>query len=199
MSDVALAVLAAGRGERLGGRTPKPLITLGDRTLLEWALGAAMATDLRPVVLVVGHRGMAVRGAAPQGVVVVRSRTWRRGIAHSLSAALEALDHWARVGAVCIGLADQPLVGAEAYRRLAAAHRDGATLAVATYDGTRGNPVLLARSLWRDARKLRGDVGARALMDRHPVTEVDCTGTGDPTDVDTLADLRELERRLEAR
>lgn len=196
MSDVALAVLAAGRGERLGGRTPKPLITLGGRTLVDWTLDAAMATDLRPVVLVVGHRGAAVRRAAPPGVVVVRARKWRRGIAHSLRAALEALDHWARVGAVCVGLADQPLVGVDAYRRLAAAHRKGAVLAVATYDGTRGNPVLLDRSLWRDARKLRGDVGARALMDRHPVTEVDCTGTGDPTDVDTLADLRRLEEGL---
>jgi nicotine blue oxidoreductase len=100
---------------------------------------------------------------------------------------------------VCVGLGDQPLVGAEAYRRLAGAYRGGAKLAVATYDGDRGNPVLLARPLWREAMKLRGDVGARVLMDRHPVTEVDCTGTGDPTDVDTLADLRQLERRLEGR
>jgi len=196
-ADVAIAVLAAGRGERLGGRTPKPLVPLAGRPLVEWALDAAMATDLRPVVLVVGHGGMAVRRIAPAGVVVVRARKWRRGIARSLWAALEAIDHWARVGALCVGLADQPLVGAGAYRRLAAAYRDGAQLAVATYDGTRGNPVLLARPLWREAMKLRGDVGARALMDRHPVTEVDCTGTGDPTDIDTLADLAELERRLE--
>jgi len=196
VSDVAVAVLAAGRGKRLGGRTPKPLITVRGRPLLGWALDAALATDLRPVVLVVGHRGIAVRRAAPPGVMVVRARKWRRGIAASLGAALEALDHWARVGATCVGLADQPLVGADAYRRLAAAHRDGAQLAVATYDGIRGHPVLLDRSLWREARKLRGDVGARALMDRHPVTEVDCTGTGEPTDVDTLADLARLEERL---
>jgi len=197
LSDVAVAVLAAGRGERLGGRTPKPLVTLQGRPLVAWALDAALATTFRPVVLVVGRGGMAVRRAAPAGVVVVRARKWRQGIARSLWAGLEALDHWARVGAVCIGLADQPLVGAEAYRRLAAAHRDGARLAVATYDGTRGNPVLLDRSLWGEARKLRGDLGARALMDHHAVTEVDCTGTGDPIDVDTLADLGDLERRLE--
>ena len=196
MTDVAIAVLAAGRGERLGGTTPKPLLALRGRPLVAWALDAAMATDLRPVVLVVGHRGRAVRRAASPGVVVVRARKWRRGIARSLWAALEALDHWARIGAVCIGLADQPLIGAEAYRRLAAAHRDGARLAVATYDGTRGNPVLLDRSLWREAMKLRGDVGARMLMDRHAVVEVDCTGTGDPHDVDTLADLGILEERL---
>jgi molybdenum cofactor cytidylyltransferase len=199
LSDVAVAVLAAGRGERLGGRTPKPLLELGGRPLVTRALDAAMATDLRPVVLVVGHRGGAVAQAALPGVVVVRARGWRRGIAHSLRAALETVDPYARAGAACIGLADQPLVGAEAYRRLAAAHRDGARLAVATYDGTRGNPVLLDRALWHEAMRLRGDVGARELMKRHPVAEVDCTGTGDPRDVDTLADLGELERRLEGR
>jgi len=102
------------------------------------------------------------------------------------------------VGAVAVGLADQPLVGADAYRRLADAYQGGATLAVATYRGKRGNPVLLARSLWAEARRLDGDVGARALMDDHDVVEVDCTDTGDPNDVDTLDDLREAERRLEA-
>ena len=87
---------------------------------------------------------------------------WRQGIASSLRAALEAIAPYAEVTAVCVGLADQPQVGSEAYRRLAAAHADGAQLAVATYDGVRGNPVLLARSLWAEANELEGDVGARA-------------------------------------
>ena len=196
MSSTAIAVLAAGRGSRVGSRAPKPLLELRGRPLLAWALDAAMATDFRPVVLVVGRRGGAVTRAAPPGVVVVRARKWRRGIAHSLWAALEALGPWAGVDAACVGLGDQPLVGAEAYRRLAGAHAEGAVLAVATYDGVRANPVLLDRSLWREAMRLRGDVGARALMEHHPVTEVDCTGTGDPADVDTLEDLRALQDRM---
>jgi molybdenum cofactor cytidylyltransferase len=197
--DVAIAILAAGGGSRLGGNVPKPLVELRGRPLVGWALDAATASGLRPVVLVVGHGRAAVTRTATEGVVVVRSRRWRRGIARSLHAALEALEPWAQVGAVCIGLADQPLVGAEAYRRLAAAYRNGATLAVATYRGRRGNPVLLGRRLWDEARRLDGDVGARALMAGHDVVEVDCTDTGDPSDVDTLDDLREAERLLEAR
>ncbi len=127
---------------------------------------------------------------------MVRARGWRSGIARSLRAALDALEGWAQVGAVCVGLADQPRVGPEAYRRLAAAHDDGATLAVATYGGTRGNPVLLARGLWPEARQLDGDEGARALMRTHPAVEVPCDGTGDPGDVDTLDDLRAMEDAL---
>ncbi|HEX6312768.1 MAG TPA: nucleotidyltransferase family protein [Acidimicrobiia bacterium] len=195
---MAAAVLAAGGGSRLDRREAKPLVELQGKPLVTWALETVLATELRPVVLVVGSRGRAVAAVAPQGVDVVRARRWRRGIAHSLGAALVALEPWAQVDAVCIGLADQPLVGADAYRRLVSAHREGAPLAVATYRGRRGNPVLLARSLWPEALRLRGDVGARALMDRHVVTEVDCSDTGDPSDVDSLEDLADLERRLEA-
>jgi molybdenum cofactor cytidylyltransferase len=194
--DVAVAILAAGRGSRLGGDVPKPLVDLRGRAMVSWALDAATGSGLRPVVLVVGHHGNAVGDAAPEGVLIVRARRWRRGIARSLRAALEALDPWAQVGAVCIGLADQPLVGADAYRRLAGAYRGGATLAVATYGGKRQNPVLLARSVWQEARHLDGDVGARALMRDAAVVEVDCTGTGSAADVDTLDDLRSAERAL---
>jgi CTP:molybdopterin cytidylyltransferase MocA len=194
---VAAAVLAAGRGSRLRHTTAKPLLELRGRPLAHWALAAATDAGTRPVLLVVGHAGDAVAAAAPPNVEVVAAPDWRHGIAHSLHAALAALEPHGDVDAVVVGLADQPLVGADAYRRLIDAHQQGASLAVATYVGERANPVLLDRSLWRDARALRGDVGARALMSTHDVTEVDCTGTGDPTDVDTLDDLRALEGRTE--
>lgn len=196
MTATAVAVLAAGRGKRLGGDTPKPLLEANGRPLVAWALDAALASGLRPVVLVVGHRGREVERGVPAGVSVVRARGWRRGIARSLRAALDALEGWAQVGALCVGLADQPCVGAEAYTRLAAAYDDGATLAVATYGGVRGNPVLLGRALWPEARRLDGDEGARVLMRSHPVVEVACDGTGRPDDVDTLEDLQAIERLL---
>jgi molybdenum cofactor cytidylyltransferase/nicotine blue oxidoreductase len=190
--SVAIAILAAGRGSRLGGDEAKPLVLLRGRPLVTWALDAAVGSGLHPVWLVTGYEGRHVAAAAPQGVDVVHNRHWRQGIASSLRAALEAIAPYAEVSAVCIGLADQPNVGAEAYRRLAAVHADGAQLAVATYDGVRGNPVLLARSLWAEANELKGDVGARQLMKHHDVVEVPCEGTGSAVDVDTREDLEQL-------
>ena len=175
-----MAVLAAGRGTRLGSAVPKPLLALRGQPLVSWTLGAPQASGLEPVLCVVGWHARAVRSVIPTEVEVVTARHWRRGIAHSLRAALDALEHRGDVDAVVVGLADQPLVGAEAYRRLAVAHEAGALLAVATYGGQRANPVLLDRSLWGQARALRGDVGARALMTSEMVIEVDCTGTGSP-------------------
>ncbi|MET0628795.1 MAG: nucleotidyltransferase family protein [Acidimicrobiia bacterium] len=190
--DVGIAVFAAGRGSRFGGDDPKCLQEWQGRPLVTWALEAALGSGLTPVLLVSGYRHREVDKAVPAGVDIVHNHHWKEGIARSLRAALDALDGYASIGAVCIGLADQPRVGAESYRRLAAAFGDGAQLAVATYGGERGNPVLVARSLWSEAHELTGDVGARVLMQRHPVVEVACDDTGSPVDVDTPGDLDNL-------
>jgi CTP:molybdopterin cytidylyltransferase MocA len=196
--SIAAVVLAAGRGSRLESATPKPLLAYRGRPLVTWALDAARASGLTPVLLVVGHQADAVGALAPADVRVVASPRWAEGISQSLRVALDALADDASITAACIGLADQPGVGPDAYRRLATAADAGAEIAVATYGGVRRNPVLLARAVWDAARALTGDEGARQLMRDRPVVEVDCTGTGDPTDVDTLDDLRALEASARA-
>ena len=101
----------------------------------------------------------------------------------------------AGVGAVVVALADQPLVGAEAVARLIAAYRDGASVAVATYDGQPRNPVLLAREHWAEViATATGDQGARTFLRtrRDLVTFVECGDTGRPDDIDTPADLARI-------
>ncbi len=178
---------------------------------MAWALDAALDSGLRPVVVVVGYRADEVRAVirsrtsrssrTPVGVnsemfargsvEVVENPEWEEGIASSLRAALAALTPMVEVDAVTVGLADQPRVTAEAYRRVAAT--DG-ELVVPVYDGQPGNPVKLARSLWPEALELRGDVGARALARSRPVNRIDCTDTGSAADVDTLEDLERLQQ-----
>ena len=174
---------------------------------MAWALDAALASGLAPVVVVVGYRADEVAGVVRSGasrtsqghdpvnsemlgVEVVENPEWEEGIASSLRVVLAVLTPRREIDAVCVGLADQPLVGAEAYRRVAAA--DG-ELVVPTYGGRPGNPVKLARSLWPEALELRGDVGARALA-RDRAVRIDCTGTGSAADVDTLEDLERLQQ-----
>jgi CTP:molybdopterin cytidylyltransferase MocA len=197
----AAAVHAAGRGSRLGGDASKPLLDWRGWPLVAWALDAALASGLAPVVVVVGYRADEVRAAlsgasrgsrAPvtSNFEVLDNPEWAEGIASSLRTVLGALTPRPEIDAVCVGLADQPLVGAEAYRRVAAT--DG-ELVIPTYAGQPGNPVKLARSLWPEALELRGDVGARALA-RDRAVRIDCTGTGSAADVDTLEDLERLQQ-----
>ena len=187
---VAAAVLAAGRGSRLGGDASKPLLEWRGRPLVAWALDAVLESGLAPVVVVVGYRADEVRATVGTNAEVVENPEWEEGIASSLRTVLGVMTPDAAVDAVAVGLADQPLVGPEAYRRVAAT--DG-ELVIPTYAGQPGNPVKLARSLWPEALELRGDVGARALA-RDRAVHVDCTGTGSATDVDTLEDLERLQQ-----
>jgi molybdenum cofactor cytidylyltransferase len=187
-------VLAAGRGVRFGGEIPKSLTLLRARPLVQYALAAARDSGCAPVVLVVSDERVAA--AAGERVEIVRNDAPELGIASSLQCALRHFEPDDAVAAIVVGLADQPLVGAAAYRRVADACRAGAGLAYATYDGVRGNPVLIARSHWAEAMTLRGDEGARVLFRRHPAVAVPCDDTGAAADVDTPGDLADLESRL---
>ena len=190
---VGVIVLAAGRGSRFGDESPKTLARLGERPLVAHAVASAKASGLRPLVVVVGCQAADVAAAAGRDVEVIENPFWAEGMSTSLRAGLAAVLADRTVSAVTVALADQPRIGAGAYRRLVAAHADGAELAVATYGGKRGHPVLIGRSYWDEAMKMTGDQGARTLLAKPEVVEVPCDGTGETTDVDTPADLAALE------
>ncbi|RIQ18840.1 nucleotidyltransferase family protein [Jiangella rhizosphaerae] len=184
---VAGLVLAAGAGSRYGG--PKALVEYEGSRLVDRAAELLSGGGCAPVVVVSGAVPLTVPGA-----IVVHNPDWATGMGSSLRAGLRALS-WSAAEAVVVALVDQPWVGVEAVTRLRSAWTasGGAlSVAVATYGGARGNPVLLARHVWDEVAALAvGDVGARPFLRAHPglVTPVDCTGTGTPTDVDTPADL----------
>ncbi len=186
---VAGILLAAGEGSRLG--RPKALVELGGRTLAERGVALLRDGGADPVLV--------VSGAVPLSIPAVRivdNPDWRTGMGSSLAAGLRALREADRgPAAAVVALADQPLVGPEAVRRLIAAHADGASVAVAAYQGRPRNPVLIAREHWDSVLELAaGDTGARPFLRAHPelVRLVECGDTGSPDDVDTPADLAKV-------
>jgi nicotine blue oxidoreductase len=179
---VAGVVLAAGEGRRFGG--PKAIAVYAGERLVDRAVRLLREGGCDPVVVVAGAVALDVPGAT-----VVVNAEWRSGMGSSLRVGLTSVNG---VDAAVLVTVDTPWLGAEAVRRVRAAHRGGAGVAVATYGGRRGHPVLLAHAHFAEAAQLaRGDVGARALLAARPelVTPVVCDGTGFPDDVDTPADL----------
>jgi CTP:molybdopterin cytidylyltransferase MocA len=183
MSAVAGLVLAAGGGRRYG--MPKALVEYEGSLLVERAVRTARVV-CDPVLVVLGARAVDVwRTADLDGATVLANPDWETGMASSLRTGLEGLRAWpGRVDAALVLLVDMPGMTPTALERLAS-HASPDALAVATYDGVRGHPVLLGREHWAGvAGSATGDEGARRYLAAHRVTEVDCTGLADPTDLD---------------
>ncbi|MHB1929406.1 MAG: nucleotidyltransferase family protein [Acidimicrobiales bacterium] len=180
---VGAVVLAAGGGARFAGGSHKLLADFRGRPVLAWALDAAAGAGLDRTWVVSGAIDLA--GLVPPGVEVLDNPDWAAGQAGSLGVAVGAAVA-AGLDALVVGLGDQPMVPAGAWRSVAAVD---APIAVATYAGVRGNPVRLGREVW-DELPLSGDAGARVLIRRRPdlVREVACVG--EPADIDTVEDLQ---------
>jgi len=122
MHDLAVVVLAAGKGTRMKSRRPKLLFDLAGRPLGAWPVATALALRPRLVVVVVGHgRELvvpALRARFPGAPLRFAVQREQLGTGHALRCALPALPRGVRrVLALC---GDAPLVRPEPLRALLA-------------------------------------------------------------------------------
>jgi molybdenum cofactor cytidylyltransferase len=187
---VAAIVLAAGASQRMGGAN-KLLAELDGVPLVARAVDAALASRAACTVVVTGPDAARVRRAlAPRDVVFAHNRAAARGIASSLARGIAALDP--EIDGALICLADMPWVDAAHLDALIAAFARGARpICVPVRGRRRGNPVLWPARHFDALRALSGDVGARALLQRHAreVVRVPMRDAAVTRDVDTPADL----------
>lgn len=165
---IAAIVLAAGRGTRFAGAT-KMLAELHGTALVRHVVEAALASGLRPVVVVTGHEAEAV-AAALDGLEVrfVPNPSYAEGLSSSLLSGFAALPDDVEAAAILLG--DMPGIGPALIRRLATAWQETGRPAalVPTHAGRRGNPVVLSRRLAPEIAALTGDVGAGPLLRGRP-------------------------------
>ncbi|MGA2794019.1 MAG: nucleotidyltransferase family protein [Roseiarcus sp.] len=205
MARIAAILLAAGSSSRFkaagGGEASKLVAALAGRPLVRHAAEAALGSTARPIVVVTGHDGQAVE-AALDGLSLqfAHNAGYREGLASSLKTGIAALPGDAAGALVLLG--DMPAVTPALIDRLIAAFAEepDAMAAAPSFEGRRGNPVLLSRSLFPAIAALEGDEGARKLLaDAAPgqVIALDASGPGATLDVDTPQALAEARRALE--
>ena len=186
-TNTVAVLLAAGAGSRFVGSEHKLLATLpqsGDRSIFEMSLQQVLEAGFTTIVVVTGAADIPSAMLAHPNVTVVHNSRWAEGQSGSV---LMGVHEAQRLNAntVVVGLADQPFVTAEAWRRVAHATTP---IAVAAYFGRNGNPVRLHESIW-PLLPHSGDSGARDLIRLRPelVSQVDCPGSA--ADIDTQEDL----------
>ena len=126
------------------------------------------------------------RAAPPPPLVdveLIENEEWDEGIASSIRKGVAAAGQ----ARVLITLTDQPLITAEHLRRLVASPAD---IAATGYRGIAGVPAAFAPTLRNDLLALRGDRGARAVIEAHDADVIPFEPAG--IDIDTEEDYVRL-------
>jgi molybdenum cofactor cytidylyltransferase len=187
---VCIVMLAAGRSERFG--TAKLLAEYRGKPLLHHALSAAQGTCPGNICLVVGHNPEEIEIAAT-GLAdrVIINEAYATGIGSSIACGVRACREHA--DAILIMLADQPLVSCAHLDQLVDRWTGSPDEIIASrFSGTSGPPVLFASALFDQLERLRGDMGARAILRNNPnmLRTVECEAAS--IDIDTPEDLEAL-------
>jgi bifunctional UDP-N-acetylglucosamine pyrophosphorylase/glucosamine-1-phosphate N-acetyltransferase len=121
-NDLAIVILAAGKGTRLKSSLAKVLHRAGGRTLVEHIVRACEPLRPRETVVVVGHQAEQVAAVVePLGAVTIMQQP-QNGTGHAMQVAKRALGR-AKFAVVLPG--DAPLVRTETLKALIAAHHNG--------------------------------------------------------------------------
>jgi len=192
---LAAIILAAGKSTRMG--EAKQLLRLGESTVLGQTIENVRRSAVDEIVLVLGSSADAIRRQLPasllEGIKVVVNPAYAQGMASSLRTGLAALDP--QIDAALIVLADQPFVRPETLDQLGRQHgRSKAQIVIPSYQGVRGNPVLLDRSVFAEVMALEGDIGCRAIFGSHTerTVKLEVEDEGILLDIDNQEDYERL-------
>ena len=200
-SRVGAVVLAAGSSSRMG--EAKQLLPLADSTVLERTLQNLNAAKVDEIVLILGFSAETIRqrisDSPMKNLRIVVNHKYGQGMATSLRTGLAALSE--NTDAALIVLGDQPFIRPETLDRIIDQYRQSdAQIVIPIFQGSRGNPVLLDRSVFHEVMALQGDIGCRAIFGNHldGIVKAEVDDIGILLDIDSKEDYERL-RTLQGR
>lgn len=198
-SAIGIILLAAGSSSRMG--EPKQLLRFEGETLLTRAVRAALETQFRPVVVVLGSGADALRAEVEASdALVVVNEAWAEGMSSSIRYGLSALEASAsdEIEAAVLLLCDQPFVTSGIIIQLVDAYHARRPLLVAAEyevrgEQMRGVPALFSRKLFPELMALHEAEGAKRIIMRHGADATFIAVPAAAFDVDTPDDYRSLQ------
>jgi molybdenum cofactor cytidylyltransferase len=183
-------LLAAGESKRMG--KTKQLMPLGRSTLLERAIDNLLASSVDETIVVLGHKAEEIaKTISERPVKIVLNPDYSQGMSTSIIAGLMLVDP--RSQAVMLAMGDQPLVASGTINQLIEAFsKNKKGIAVPSYRGRRGHPIIFDIKYKAELLMLKGDIGGREIIRNHPedVLMVAIDSESVISDIDTQEDYQ---------
>ncbi len=188
---IAVLILAAGGASRM--KTCKQLLKFENLTLLETALSHAITSNANDVFCVLGAYADRIQQHIDfDNIDIIFNKNWHEGLSSSIVAGVKQL-HTMSFDTILITLADQPFVDTTYLNTLLTESASNPNAIIASNYGTKfGVPAVFPQKYFDTLLKLKGDRGAKALLNskNSPVKTV--VSKGNLFDVDTLEDYNRL-------
>ena len=194
LQKLAAVLLAAGGSSRMD--RPKQLLRIEDEALVTRMAGRLIDLKPRSVMVVTGSAWQAVNDQlSGLPIQIVHNPRWEEGMASSLAAGVKILP--AEIEGVLIMLCDQWRVGlADLHELVQAWNTDISHLVAACWpdEGRRviGPPAIFPRALFEELTALKGDRGARLVIEKHRQCATFVAMNNARFDLDEPADLEEF-------
>ena len=200
-SKIAGVVLAAGLSRRMGASNKLHLPVDGE-PLLRRTVKTLQASKLGEIVVILGHESQSTH-ALLEGLAVrtAYNDAYLSGQMTSVHCGLSALKK--DYSGVMIALGDQPALSVVEVNFLIDAYlnRNKGEVVIPTYQGARGNPIVISPQCRNDIVSGKRDLGCRKFIEKNPelVEMVEMPGPGVIIDLDTPLDYNQYcdSQRLE--
>jgi molybdenum cofactor cytidylyltransferase len=165
---IGIVVLAAGGSSRL--ETPKQLLPYKGKTLLRHAVDEATNSNAQYVVVVLGaNADLFLKETDAGKASVIENKEWSEGMASSLRAGLKTLlQQQPSVDGVIFMVCDQPFVSAAVLNNLIDTYKEtGKPVVASNYGEAIGTPAFFHQSFFKELMQLKGDEGAKKIIQQH--------------------------------
>ena len=194
-NQCAIILLAAGSSTRMG--TPKQLLTFKADSFLSSMLNVIVEVNAGKVIVVFGANAeLLEKELSGKNVFKVINNEWTEGIGSSIRCGLKALSEIEPSCDKAIFLAcDQPLVSASLLNNLINMHKEtGKPIVASSYANTLGIPALFHKNLFQELKELKGDTGAKKIIQKYRKSVAEVPFPLGSIDIDTTADYEALNK-----
>jgi molybdenum cofactor cytidylyltransferase len=163
----AIIILAAGESTRMG--RPKQLLPYNGKSLLEHAVDTANDSIAEPVIVVLGaNADLLEKEIDDKKVHIAINNEWKEGMASSVRCGIKTLEHIApSTDATVIMVCDQPFVSSVLLDHLISMQKNSGKLIVTSqYEDAIGPPALFHRTIFPELLQLKGDTGAKKIIEQ---------------------------------